>query len=149
MAVYRVRGRWYVKVMRNGIYYHGRGGYSTKEEAVSQNLILKSRTKKTWFDSKTGKWSRAYKEKALAHYSKDGIIRCACCGESNIEFLTLDHINGGGHADRKKIGSGQKLYRYLIGHNFPKEFELQILCFNCNCARRDGVCPHQRGKKGG
>src|SRR3990172_11531866 len=29
---------------------------------------------------------------------------CACCGETQDAFLTLDHVNGGGNAERKKIG---------------------------------------------
>lgn len=70
--------------------------------------------------------------------------KCACdgCLETNIKFLTIDHINGGGSADREKYGSGGTFYRYLIKNNFPSGF--QILCFNCNCGKNanNGVCPH-------
>lgn len=80
------------------------------------------------------------KRKVIAHYS-NGSNQCACCGESTYEFLTIDHIMGGGLAHRKQIGT------YIIGdiirNNFPSGY--QILCFNCNCAKGFyGYCPHER-----
>lgn len=74
--------------------------------------------------------------------------KCNCCGESKIEFLTIDHVNNNGAEDRKlhkdKTGSG--MYRWLIKNNFPKD-NYQLLCFNCNCAKGFyGVCPHQKLK---
>ena len=69
--------------------------------------------------------------------------KCACCGENTPEFLSLDHINGGGNSHRKKekiVGNG--IYRWLRKNNFPKGF--QILCFNCNLAKGFyGKCSHQ------
>jgi len=65
--------------------------------------------------------------------------KCACCGESNYEFLGIDHINNNGSQHRKEIGRG--LYDFLIKNNFPSEF--QILCHNCNFAKGHyGYCPH-------
>src|SRR5436853_1904161 len=29
---------------------------------------------------------------------------CACCGEGHIQFLTIDHVEGGGRMHRRKIG---------------------------------------------
>jgi len=29
--------------------------------------------------------------------------RCVCCGESNLGFLSIDHINGGGRAHRQEV----------------------------------------------
>lgn len=72
--------------------------------------------------------------------------KCVCCGENILEFLTIDHINNDGAADRKdnKHGSGGKLYRWLIKNGFPKE-NYQILCYNCNCAKGFfGYCPHNK-----
>lgn len=70
------------------------------------------------------------------HYGK----ACACCGESEDAFLTIDHINGGGSQQRKKIGT---MYRWLVRNDFPPEF--QTLCWNCNAAKHiRGCCPHQR-----
>jgi len=56
---------------------------------------------------------------------------CCWCGESNINCLTVDHINGNGRKHNKEIGGGNKIYRWLIKNNFPEEF--QTLCYNCNC----------------
>lgn len=64
---------------------------------------------------------------------------CQCCGESNLVFLSLDHINGGGTKHRKEIGIG-KLYRWIVKNNFPSGF--QVLCMNCNWAKSHGGCPH-------
>lgn len=68
---------------------------------------------------------------------------CACCGETNRMFLTVDHMNGGGAAHRKQSGGSDGVLRWLRDHGYPAGF--QILCFNCNCgrARNGDVCPHQ------
>ena len=75
-------------------------------------------------------------------YAAYGSI-CACCGEADPLFLTLDHVHNDGHRDRKGRGAGGfgLLYR-LIREGFPATF--QLLCFNCNLgrARNGGVCPH-------
>jgi len=67
---------------------------------------------------------------------------CACCDESNSDFLCIDHIENDGAADRKKGLFGIHLYKYLKRNNFPKD-RYQLLCFNCNQAKHIyGVCPH-------
>jgi hypothetical protein len=80
--------------------------------------------------------------KVLAHYS-GGSIRCACCGQDKLPFLALDHVDGGGAAHRKAIGSGDTFHRWLIKNDFPPG--LQVLCHNCNLAKSAyGSCPHTR-----
>ena len=72
--------------------------------------------------------------------------KCVCCGESILEFLTIDHIHNDGAQERKetKRDSGEKLYRWLIQNNFPKD-NYQLLCYNCNCAKAFfGYCPHNK-----
>jgi len=80
--------------------------------------------------------------------------KCACCGETQIEFLTIDHVNGNGAEERKAAaaGSGTKslrgwagspFYDWLRKQGWPQN-GYQILCFNCNCAKRqNGECPHK------
>jgi hypothetical protein len=76
----------------------------------------------------------------LIHYGGEP-PRCLCCGESNIEFLCIDHINGGGERQRKQIGQGAKIYNWLIKNNYPKGF--RVLCANCNQSYGHyGYCPH-------
>ncbi len=80
------------------------------------------------------------KIEVLTHYGGNP-PKCACCGEPIIEFLTIDHIHGGGTQHRKLIGYGN-LYRWLIKNNFPEGF--QVLCANCQLGKRiKGVCPHE------
>lgn len=83
---------------------------------------------------------REIKHQIIFHYSK-GLMCCSCCGEVNIGFLTIDHLNGNGNKHRKTIKT--ELYLWLRRNNFPKGF--QVLCYNCNMARSkyDGICPHK------
>jgi hypothetical protein len=68
---------------------------------------------------------------------------CACCGETRLAFLTLDHVNGAGRAHRRLRKGWQGVYRGLVRDSFPGGF--QLLCFNCNIARGlYGSCPHAR-----
>ena len=74
---------------------------------------------------------------------------CACCEESEPAFLTIDHINNDGWRDRKPDGknptSSEMIYRRLVFG--PRRKDIQILCYNCNCARqRVGYCPHRPQK---
>ena len=70
--------------------------------------------------------------------------KCACCGETEPCFLTVDHIGGGGGKLRHK-GRHGSIYIWLIKNNFPAGF--QLLCTNCNHGRyrNGGICPHQEG----
>ena len=74
--------------------------------------------------------------------------KCACCGESELTFLAIDHINGGGNTHRKALKNGKRgtcggdcFYRYLEANNYPPGY--QALCHNCNHAKAWGVCPHK------
>lgn len=87
------------------------------------------------------------KVQVLMHYS-NGVIQCSCCGELEIDFLTMDHVE-----NRKKwnhgVGfTGNRIYSWLKKNNYPEGFK--VSCFNCNIARafkrNNGVCPHQRTK---
>lgn len=78
----------------------------------------------------------------ILHYSPES--RCACCGQQDIRFLTIDHMDDDGETWRSAHGaSGATLYRWIIDNGFPKN--LQILCFSCNSGRylNGGVCPHK------
>ena len=65
--------------------------------------------------------------------------KCYCCGETESNFLTIDHTDGGGRKHRKEIK--MSIYQWLVKNNFPTGF--QLMCYNCNCAKGFyGVCPH-------
>lgn len=89
------------------------------------------------------KWRKKYMQML-----KDDVIRgyggkCVCCGESERTFLTIDHINGNGQADRKKhrMVFGQ-LYGWLRDNSYPTD-NYRLLCMNCNWGTRYGKCPHE------
>lgn len=87
-------------------------------------------------------WHKALITQVIKHYGG----KCACCGEKELLFLTLDHIDGQGAKHRKQFGGrygGRKVYQWIIAQKYPKGF--QVLCFNCNCgkARNNNVCPHK------
>ena len=94
-------------------------------------------------------WEKEYRKKLrldiLNAYSNND-PKCACCGESNLGFLTIDHIDDNGAEHRRSISkSGRRcgwgLNQWLRRNNYPKGF--QILCFNCNCGKHIyRKCPH-------
>ena len=97
------------------------------------------------------------KEKVFEAY---GGFRCACCGEQERAFLTIDHVNNDGAEWRRTVAkalgytgarpqqyAGAQTYRWLAKHGFPPGF--QVLCMNCNFGKRmnAGVCPHQQVRR--
>lgn len=89
--------------------------------------------------------SRELKRKVVTAY---GSI-CICCKETDLGFLTIDHINSDGASHRRKLYGkntcGKRFYKWIVDNDYPKN--LQVLCFNCNCGRQlnKGVCPHKCG----
>jgi hypothetical protein len=68
---------------------------------------------------------------------------CVCCGESQWEFLAIDHMNGGGNKHRDEVGRGAAFFVWLRKAGYPKE-GFQVLCHNCNQAKQySKVCPHK------
>ena len=79
-----------------------------------------------------------------AVFNAYGGYKCACCGETERAFLSLDHVNNDGTAHRKgERKHCMHIYRWAIAHGFPDR--LQVLCMNCNWGKRmnNGICPHQ------
>jgi hypothetical protein len=85
----------------------------------------------------------------LQHYS-NGDPACYCCGATEWEFLTLDHVAENGSAHRKELQQMQNgrhvgwyIFKWLIDNGFPGGY--QVLCFNCNVGkhRNSGICPHE------
>jgi hypothetical protein len=73
--------------------------------------------------------------------------KCACCGETMREFLTVDHVNGDGSEHRKALSGNSRsssiqIYREIRRLGYPRD-RFRVLCFNCNCAIGCwGYCPH-------
>lgn len=111
-------------------------------------------SKKNWrkYISGVSEWRKSntirLKFDVYGHYCK-GNIKCQCCGEKEVMFLSLDHINNDGAEHKKKLfgssrkGGGNQLYQWAIKNNYPNI--LQVLCMNCNYGKRinEGTCPHK------
>lgn len=90
--------------------------------------------------------ARRYRARIRAQVLEAYGGKCACCGDENEVFLTIDHINGDGAEHRRALGGrtrANRVYLWLIDHGFPQE-GFRILCRNCQEAYyRLGTCPHQ------
>lgn len=72
--------------------------------------------------------------------------KCTCCGETEIKFLSIDHINNDGYMRRKEESTGTSSFYYWIKRNNYPNY-LQVLCFNCNMAKSFfKICPHKEKK---
>lgn len=133
-----------------------REGYlQQRREAYQRNLEENRRKNRELYRRNQERWAPASRERcrisrrqlrraALDHYGRI----CACCGEAEEIFLTIDHINNDGAAHRRAIGKGRAahIYRWLVKNGYPEGF--QVLCYNCNVAKYlDPLgCPHQRAR---
>lgn len=86
---------------------------------------------------------RAFRKNlVLEHYGK----KCVCCGETEIKFLTIDHIHSDGVEHRKTLGGsggGSIIIAWIVKNCFPENM-FQILCYNCNLSKGVyGECPHK------
>jgi hypothetical protein len=124
--------------------------YNTNFESARYNQNRKAKLRynadKQKYRTRSAEWARYYREiylqKVLDAYGR----KCACCGEMEEKFLSIDHLTYSGY-QAKKQGLHPKdsysFYRWLVKNNFPPDF--QLLCMNCNWGkmRNHGVCPHQ------
>jgi len=91
------------------------------------------------------KGAQAYRRRVRAKVTAAYGGSCACCGESEPLFLTIDHVENNGAEERRRMGSGgpHRLLLRLIRENYPSGY--RVLCWNCNCGRAQngGRCPHE------
>jgi hypothetical protein len=125
--------------------YH-RAYYKKNKRRLKEYQRLYRKTRKDPAEERKyqNEWRRRRKAAAISAYGG----KCACCGETEPAFLTIDHENGDGSKHRAAIHAkpGQSTYNWLAKNGYPKGF--QVLCWNCNSGRavNGGVCPHQKGK---
>jgi len=95
------------------------------------NATEKTRRDKIRPEINASETARRRKDKldALDAYS-EGVPHCLHCGETQTEFLTLDHISGRESMGHTKKDKGKKLYALLRRENYPPG--MQILCWNWN-----------------
>jgi len=81
----------------------------------------------------------------LTHYCGGNAPSCKCCGQSQLEFLTIEHDNRDGGEHRKEFGS-YPIFRWLKKEGYPGG--ISVLCANCNMSRGHyGYCPCGRAKE--
>lgn len=85
-------------------------------------------------------WDQNLRREVLDHYGG----ACVCCGERTLEFLSLDHVKGGGTKHRLELGlRGSAIWAWAKREGYPDLF--QVMCHNCNQAKGYyGQCPHER-----
>jgi hypothetical protein len=90
--------------------------------------------------------NRKLKEEMIKAYGGE----CECCAETEVEFLTLDHIHNDRKAHIKLLNTnsaGVHVYRDLRKRGWPRD-KYRLLCMNCNFAiRYGGTCPHQLARE--
>lgn len=65
--------------------------------------------------------------------------KCVHCGITNIQYLTIDHIdnNGGAHREQlfgSKRQAGHVFYSWLKRNDYPPGY--RVLCYNHNSSRQ-------------
>ena len=104
-------------------------------------LIARSRRYYETHPRRAAETKRRYqvnrKKLVFAYYGES----CACCGAP--ERLSIDHVNGDGHAHRKELFGGSQgrassgFYHWLVTNGFPPGY--QTLCRSCNSSKGRGA----------
>jgi hypothetical protein len=105
--------------------------------------------KRSWRKENETVWRKSYREAGARYRAKLRSLmieaygsKCVCCGETELDFLTLEHIGGGGNKHRKECNN--QILVDLNKRGWPKE-GFTLLCYNCNLSTRFGrICPHKR-----
>ena len=128
-----------------GKHFNGKTSYNGEEHNFGRRWCSLECRRKAKI-----KYSKNYYFKFKDEFRKWGIKRrnevrnsiinyysavCNCCGITIKDFLTIDHIDG-----VDKSLEPQAEYKRIINEGFPNN--VQILCMNCNFAKR-----HFVGKK--
>lgn len=128
-----------------------RGVHSVCKECVKADRRSRYVEDPARYSERNRVYRRANRGKFLEYNRKlrRGVLdaygnRCACCGETTPEFLSLDHVNNDGEAHRRELkGYGRAIYQWLKNAGYPQDGRFQLLCHNCNMAKGlYGRCPH-------
>jgi len=86
------------------------------------------------------------KTEVLTHYGPNGVLQCCWegCNVSDVDVLSLDHVNNNGAEERKTTGNGVGVYRKVKKNKFPVEY--QTLCMNHQWKKEITRLRHIRGE---
>lgn len=112
-----------------------------KSKQIQRDYLNNNPDKRKLYRNRGKERRKKHRQIVLEHYGGIPPV-CACCKENKMEFLVIDHENGGGNAHRKKLGrKTERFFIWLIENKFPNGF--RVLCHNCNFAiSAYGECPH-------
>src|SRR3990167_10419838 len=111
------RAKWWKKTAPIRLKYSQKWYANNRKKVIKQKVAGNMRQR------------RLARLDCIEYYS-NGKNCCACCGEKNLEFLAIDHINGKGNKHRKKLGNNKYMPTILKRLKYPKGY--RILCHNCN-----------------
>lgn len=88
-----------------------------------------------YLNKRRSEWRAKDKLTVLSHYSEANPPVCIRCGFTDIRALSIDHIYGGGTAQKKdyEVG-GNHFYAWLRRQGYPSSY--QVLCMNCQFIKR-------------
>lgn len=120
----RQRARQYYKA-------HPEWKIKSKEREAIKRQNFQTKTKEDPAQRMLYSHKRVNKNKiaALKHYS-GGTLQCAQCNITDLDMLTIDHINNDGKIHRDQYGGKDSMANILRKEGYPPGF--QVLCFNHN-----------------
>jgi len=122
--------------------------YNKEHKRISFQQILSDPHKKLRLYKKRKETRDQLKFDVTLHYSKlkSKQPNCVCCGETNMNMLTIGSINGSHSKKIKKYG--QDFY-YWLRRNWPSRINWRTECWNCNTGKQiagSKTCPHKLKK---
>lgn len=128
------------KMVVNPEYYALYRKFNAKQEKKRhREYQFKNKDKHAEYHKKRNAEKR---REVLLHYSDSIDIQCKCCETKVLDFLTLDHINGGGRQHRLATTHSTVGYLHTLHEQTGKWLEgFQVLCMNCNWYKHlNGEC---------
>src|SRR5258708_3205437 len=127
---YSIEHKYELAEHKKELYRNNREYYLQRRKEYYQNNIEKNRRAAREYSRQENIKKKQIinnKQKSLKLkievYNAYGGAFCICCNESEIKFLTIDHINGCKPGQRKAEGTGTVFYRFLIKNNFPSGYQ--------------------------
>lgn len=85
-------------------------------------------------------WRNAYEQRRRAEARHELLNalgdKCTRCGFNDWRALQIDHVNGGGLADRRKLKGSRSYNEYVLRQAQSGSKKYQLLCANCNWIKR-------------
>lgn len=130
---------------RKKLWYNQNIERARAKQAIRSSQVRGHRDEET--KRRNAEYQKRYRDKLKAEIYQAYGNRCACCGEAEVMFLSIDHVENDGALHRKAgiDNCTTALMGRIKREGFPPSF--QLLCMNCNHgkSRNGGTCPHKEG----